>query len=191
MNLNELAAISKKTQFSADRKYRYTLWREWNAEDWQFDTSPDSIKNRIGFVQFIGLNPSTADETQDDPTIRRCVRFAKDWGYGAMCMTNIFAFRATDPEVMKVEKHPSSEPRSGPGGGRSDMNLDWIRNIAGNAGIIVAAWGKHGGHNHQGQLVKQTLQGFNHVIHHLGLNGDGTPKHPLYLKATTKPQIWK
>lgn len=69
--------------FSPCGRYRYTLWREWIGGE--------------GFVQFIGLNPSTATDTEDDPTIRRCINYAKSWGYGGMCMTNLFAYRATLP----------------------------------------------------------------------------------------------
>jgi hypothetical protein len=88
--------IDKTTIFSADRRYRYTLWRDWSKDllcgmDSRPRLAGDQTPNQ--FVQFIGLNPSTADEKQDDPTIRRCIGFAKAWGYGAMCMTNIFAWR--------------------------------------------------------------------------------------------------
>src|SRR5271169_21821 len=111
--------MTPETVFSPDRVYSYTLWRVWG---------PD-----LPFVQFIGLNPSTADETKDDPTIRRCIAFAKSWGYGALCMTNIFAYRATDPGDMMVAKEP--------GGKENDM---WLRGVAAEAGTVVAAWGRGG-----------------------------------------------
>ena len=79
---------TRTAEFSPCRRYRYTLSIEWDAS-----------KER---VMFIGLNPSTADETKDDPTVRRCKQFAKDWGYGAMVMTNLFAWRDTDPKKMLV-----------------------------------------------------------------------------------------
>ena len=81
---------NKTATFSECRKYRYTLWRRW---DGLFAS---------GYAMFIGLNPSTADETNDDPTIRRCIGYARDWGYGGLCMTNLFAFRATLPKNMKA-----------------------------------------------------------------------------------------
>lgn len=84
--------MKKYATLSEDRKYRYTLTRIWD------ETKPK--------VMFIGLNPSTADETKDDPTIIRCINFAKSWGYGGLEMTNLFAFRATNPKVMKNEKEP-------------------------------------------------------------------------------------
>lgn len=82
----------KDTIFSPCREYRYTLYREWAPGD--------------KVVMFIGLNPSTADEVNNDPTVRRCINYAKQWGYTGMYMTNIFAYRATDPNVMKAHPEP-------------------------------------------------------------------------------------
>ena len=79
-------------KLSECRKYRYALWRTWD------ETKPH--------VMIIGLNPSTADETKDDPTITRCINFAKSWGYGGVCMANLFAYRATEPTVMKGSTDP-------------------------------------------------------------------------------------
>ena len=78
--------------FSPCRTYRYALSRVWAADK--------------PYALFIGLNPSTADETLDDPTIRRCIDFAKRWGYGGLVMANLFAYRATDPAVMKRAAEP-------------------------------------------------------------------------------------
>lgn len=82
---------------------------------------------------FIGLNPSTADETDDDPTIRRCVGFAKNLGYGGLCMANLFAYRATVPSVMMSARDPV-----GP------VNDEWLSRLSSDAGIIIAAWGNNG-----------------------------------------------
>jgi hypothetical protein len=79
---------------------------------------------------FVGLNPSTADETSDDPTIRRCIAFAKSWGYSALCMTNLFAYRATDPKIMKKAQYPV-----GPD------NDDYLKMLSAGAGVVIAAWG--------------------------------------------------
>lgn len=147
--------------FSPCRRYRYELWREW-------DTS-------LGYAMFVGLNPSTADETNDDPTVRRCIRFARDWGYGAMCMTNAFAFRATDPRVMKREPSPV-----GP------ENNHRLRYLASGAGVVVAAWGTHGVHLGQADFLRLHLPG----LHILRLTKDGHPAHPLYLPADLTPQPW-
>lgn len=145
--------------FSPCRTWRYTLWRRW-----------DDSKS---FAQFIGLNPSTADETQDDPTVRRCINFAKAWGFGGMCMTNLFGFRATDPRDMKRVADPV-----GP------ENDRWLREIAGSAGVVVAAWGCHGTHLSRDRKVLAFLP----QVSILALTKDGHPKHPLYLPGDLRPQ---
>lgn len=128
---------------------------------------------------FIGLNPSTADETLDDPTIRRCVGFAQDWGYGALCMTNLFAWRATQPNDMKRESNPVGQD-----------NDSWLLKLSSKAGIVIAAWGTHGCHMHRDLTVKQLLGNVGVKLHHLGLSKDGFPKHPLYLPKTSKPTLF-
>lgn len=127
---------------------------------------------------FIGLNPSTADETQDDPTIRRCIGFARSWGFSALCMTNLFAFRATDPAVMKAHAEDWDA--------RCE-NLNVIQRHARRAGIVIAAWGVHGSHMDRDQLVAGMLDN----LQCLGFSKDGHPRHPLYLKADSKPMPWK
>ena len=77
---------------SDDRRYRYELSRIWDAA--------------LPPVLFVGMNPSTADEEQDDPTIRRCIRFARDWGYGGLLMGNLYALRATDPQELTRAVEP-------------------------------------------------------------------------------------
>lgn len=153
--------MNSSARFSEDRLHRYELWRRWADGP---------------YCQFIGLNPSTADETLDDPTIRRCIRFAQDWGYSALCMTNIFAFRATDPMDMKKATDPI-----GPDNDRT------LLNVAADAGIVIAAWGVHGEHLRRGKEVRRLQWS----LHHLGLTKDGHPKHPLYLRADTKPTLWE
>ena len=140
-----------------NKEYRYTLWRVW--ED-----------NR-GYVQFIGLNPSTADETLDDPTIRRCVGFAKVWGYGAICMTNIFAFRATQPPDMFVATDPI--------GPENDF---WLSRTAREASLIVAAWGIHGKYLDRNKDVMALIPG----MKCLRFTKGGYPQHPLYIPKNTR-----
>jgi hypothetical protein len=125
---------------------------------------------------FIGLNPSTADETKDDPTIRRCVQFAKDWGYEAVCMTNLFAFRATDPKAMLAEPDPVGQD-----------NDRWLLECASGAEIVVAAWGANGGHMGRGDAVRGMFEG----LQKLRLTKGGFPQHPLYLPASLCPTEWK
>lgn len=127
---------------------------------------------------FVGLNPSTADETQDDPTIRRCMDFARRWGFGALCMTNLFAWRDTKPENMKKATDPI-----GP------LNDFYLSRLARDAGIVIAAWGKHGSHLRRADYFKSLTSEAGFDLYALRLNGDGSPEHPLYIPATTKPTL--
>lgn len=155
----------KTATFSPCRLYRYQLWRRWQAHVF-----------RGRYAMFVGLNPSTADETNDDPTIRRCIQFAKDWGYDGLCMTNIFAFRATDPKVMKAQPDPI--------GPDNDAHL---MGIAEHAGVVVAAWGIHGAHMGRHSQAWRLLNNAGGVeAMCLGTTAEGFPKHPLYLAKTTK-----
>lgn len=161
-----------RTVFSPNRVYRYTLWREWASASDLF-ARPEASHKGAGYLMVIGLNPSTADETKDDPTIRRCIDFAKRWGFGALCMTNLFAFRATDPKVMLVQADPC-----GP------LNDDWLATVGARAGLVLAAWGAHGTYRQRDVEVLARLGS----IHCLGRNQDGTPRHPLYVPAITEPE---
>lgn len=146
--------------FSTCRKWRYSLWRVWDAE-----------KPRVAFI---GLNPSTADEEENDPTVRRCINYARGWGYGGMYMLNIFGIRATDPRVMKKAEDPI-----GP------MNDDYILDEITKSELILCCWGAHGAHRGRSDEVAEMLKG--RQLHCLGTTNAGEPKHPLYLKAILKP----
>lgn len=126
-------------------------------------------------IAFIGLNPSTADEKLDDPTIRRCIAFGKLWGFGSLCMLNIFAFRATLPAVMRAQESPI-----GP------ENDRWIFWMIRSAHEVVAAWGTHGQYLNRGKRVQNMLCTSNRGARCLGRNLDGTPKHPLYMPKDSK-----
>ena len=149
---------------SEDRVYRYLLWRQWEA------TKP--------YVLFIGLNPSIADEIEDDPTIRRCVGFAKSWGYGAVVMMNLFAVRATKPKDMLNHEQPIGED-----------NDQRLLKIADNAGLVVCAWGGKGGHLNRGEEVSDLLKGYE--LKCLGTTQAGDPRHPLYIKADKELEDFK
>ncbi len=157
--------IQSEATFSPCRTWRYSLLRRWAKGG--------------DYAMFIGLNPSTADETQDDPTVRRCIRYAQDWGYNALYMTNIFAFRATDPRIMKGASDPV-----GP-----DNDETLIR-LAADSGIVVAAWGNHGTHQGRENVVRH-FERFRRNLHVLKLTKAGHPCHPLYLKADLKPKRWE
>lgn len=152
----------KSAVFSPNRKYRYELWRRWGSGE--------------NYCCFIGLNPSTANATVDDPTIRRCIGFAKSWGYDALCMVNLFAYRATDPAEMKAYHHPI--------GSENDATLERVTK---DAGIVVAGWGIHGTHLNRASDVMAKLSG----LHCLGVTKSGEPRHPLYLPKIAKPYLFK
>ncbi len=154
------ALLSSSATFSACRKYRYTLWRNWG------DLFLD------GYAMFIGLNPSTADETNDDPTIRRCAGYARDWGYAGFCMGNLFALRATSPAVMKAAKDPI-----GPDNDRA------LIGAAESAGVIIAAWGVHGTHLGRDKEIRRMIPRLNY----LKMTKSGHPAHPLYLLRGLRP----
>jgi hypothetical protein len=147
-------------------QYRYLLRRSWrNARA----------------ACFVMLNPSTADATNDDPTVRRCIRFAKDWGYGQLVVVNLFALRATNP--VELKRHP--EP-VGP------VNDRWIEQTVADesVGVVVAAWGNHGGWRCRDVAVMDRLKALG-AVHVLGLTSAGCPRHPLYVPAATRPQeLW-
>lgn len=156
--------------FSDCRQYRYTLEIVWD------ENKP--------LVQFIGLNPSTADEFKDDPTIRKCKQFAKNWGYGGMVMTNLFAFRATDPRVMKEHAKPIGEkfthPRD-PDRNEREFNSIKLQETQFRCGLTVAAWGNHGTHlgrDKQVLLFLKNLKCFK-------ITNEGQPQHPLYVPYST------
>lgn len=165
----------RKTEFSPCRRYRYTLWREWDEHWGLLDADP----GQQGYLMVIGLNPSTADETQDDPTIRRCIGFAKRWGFGALCMTNLFAWRNTDPLKMKVVGEPIGYD-----------NDRWLKSCATSAGMVLAAWGKHGSHLGRASRVFGSINNAFVVVHALKINKDGSPQHPLYVPKDTIPVIY-
>jgi hypothetical protein len=145
--------------------YRYLLTREW---------APDQ-----GRALFIMLNPSTATEVQNDPTVERCERRARALGFGAFRVCNIFAFRATDPRVMRAAADPV-----GPDNNAAILDsLPW-------ADSVICAWGTHGAHLGRGAQVEALLRGAGVPLFHLGLSKDGHPKHPLYIGYKVQPEPW-
>jgi hypothetical protein len=139
--------------FSADRLYRYLLLRRW---------APG------GIVAFLMLNPSTADEYFNDPTVERCERRARALGAGAIVVANLFAFRSTDPAGLKQADDPI-----GPENGAA------ILEACRGADRVVCAWGTHGGG--RGLVVLEALRRNGIRLECLGVNADGSPKHPLYV----------
>jgi len=160
-----IATSAAGATFSSCRRWRYLLWRRWDEEK--------------PVANFLMLNPSTADENQLDPSCNRARDFAERWGYGTLIVTNLFAWRATDPEMMKAAQDPV---------GRS--NNQAILRAARQAAIVVCAWGNHGSHRDRAAAVVANLRGAGVPLNLLKLTGQGQPNHPLYLKADLKASVW-
>jgi hypothetical protein len=177
--------MHRSAVFSQDRAYRYTLWREWSVQEIALTVAHDVDPRPFDYVQFIGLNPSVADEERNDNTMVRCMDFAKRWGFGGMCMTNLFAWRDTKPKDMKRAVDPIGQ-----------NNDDWLETIASDAGLIVCCWGIHGPHRNRASeflarpVFSERLQRANgSSLQAFGLTANGQPKHPLMLahKAQLQP----
>ena len=150
--------LEKSAIFSPDRIYRYSLSRTWNIEK--------------PFVAFIGLNPSTADENIDDPTVRRCMGYATDWHFGGMVMLNLFAYRSTDPNQLQKVKDPI--------GPENDIYIRFNSKLA---GLIIVAWGIRGDYLSRDLVVLNFLK----RPYCLALSKNGAPRHPLYLRKDLEP----
>ncbi|PKP68667.1 MAG: hypothetical protein CVT82_14395 [Alphaproteobacteria bacterium HGW-Alphaproteobacteria-4] len=155
--------------YSDCERYRYLLTRVWQPEGAR--------------ALFVLLNPSTATEAQNDPTVERCERRARALGFGSFRVTNIFAFRATDPRAMRAEVDPI-----GPGNDAAIAeSLGWA---AGAQDRIVCAWGAHGAHLGRGAVVTELLRASGRPLYHLGLTLAGAPRHPLYIGYDRQPELW-
>lgn len=150
---------------SADGRYRYRLTRAWAGG--------------AGRVAFVGLNPSTADASRDDPTARRMVGFARSWGFARLDVVNVCALRARDPAALREASHPD-----GP------ENTAWVARVAARAGLVVAAWGSAGGWPGLAARIAALLPLLPPQVHVLGLTRAGHPRHPLYVRADTAPRAW-
>jgi len=152
--------------FSTDRNHRYTLIHRW-----------DELLNPDHGIAWICLNPSTADEHQLDPTLRRIRDFSATWGYSFFIMLNLFAWRATQPADMKAATDPI-----GPD------NDKWIAHWSKKVDRVMLGWGEHGAHNNRDQQVLAYLDRSKTFC--LERNASGQPKHPLYVAKKNKPLLF-
>lgn len=155
--------MKKDAVLDKTRKYRYLLKRQWG------DSS--------NFVNFILLNPSTANEIVDDPTVKACISFAKRWGYDGLYITNLFAYRTKSPKELKKADSPIGEE-----------NDKYLSKHAKKSDLVVAAWGNHGkfaGRNLEVlKIIKDT------PIHCLGTTKLEEPRHPLYVRREQLAKKW-
>lgn len=153
-------AMERGADISPCGRYRYTLWCAWGLGAW---------------VNFCCLNPSRADAKVNDPSFTRMVNFAQAWGFDGLIVTNLFAFRATDPRDMKASADPVGPDNNG------HLNVAYL-----NSAMTVAAWGAHGTYLGRDAVVRRMLP----RLHYLRLTKDGHPGHPLYLPASLRPVQW-
>lgn len=154
--------MEKGAHFSPDGQYRYSLWRIWNKQ--------------LPLLGVTLLNPSTATAETDDPTVHRQGERARHLGFGGLIVTNIFAFRSTDPEKLYEVSDPVGPENDG-----------WIVQEMKRCQLQICGWGKHGAYRGRGVEVCRMLGAVGIVPHALHVNGDGSPAHPLYLPYHIKP----
>lgn len=148
--------------FSDCGRYRYTLHRRFLVGD--------------GTVAFVMLNPSTADATEDDPTVRRCTGYAMAWGFDHLVVLNLFALRSTDPSIL----HDADDP-IGPENDRA------FRDTLPGCRSVVCAWGNHGTLHGRNRAAVEMIIEAGHAPTALTVTRSGQPQHPLYLAKTLRP----
>ena len=158
---SDVRILQSSAILSTDRVYRYSLIRTWN----------DALPR----VCFIMLNPSTADETLEDPTIRRCVKFSESWEFGSLEVVNLYAYRSHNPCSLLVVNDPV--------GRENDKH---IHAAVRRAKMTVVAWGTHG---HRGPLRRDVLP-LVQIAHCIGVTKSGAPRHPLYVHSSALPSIY-
>ena len=163
---SDAGGLNSGALFSECRQFRYTLWRRWN---WSRDR----------FCAFIGLNPSTADECVEDPTMRRCIDFARRWGCSGFWMLNLFAKTTPYPKEMKA--HPD------PIGPENDF---WIQTVHLASAFTVVAWGANGGYLDRNLAVEAMLGRTGKPLYCLGRTNQGLPRHPLFVPAATELELY-
>ncbi len=175
--------------FSPCERYRYLLTRSWTRDPRDgLDTAlpPEKIERGITFLM---LNPSTATAEVDDPTIRRCIGYARRWGASDLIIANLFGLRATDPRRLRTTTELDGRPVADPVGPDNDVAiLHAVRSTS----MTVCAWGNHGTYRGRGAAVLGALRsaGMTDRLHYLTLTLAGTPGHPLYLAADLPPKAW-
>ncbi|MDF1565284.1 MAG: DUF1643 domain-containing protein [Deltaproteobacteria bacterium] len=155
--------------FSESETYRYVLWRDIGTPLFTFDV--------VQSIAFLGLNPSTADQNVNDPTITRCERRARSLDYERFYMVNLFGLRSTDPKALYTEPDPI-----GPG------NDEALAKIISVADTVVLAWGVHGELRGRAREVLRMIPTNKRVC--LGVTKDGHPRHPLYISNETQLEIY-
>ncbi len=156
--------------FDPSQTYRYALWRTWNH-------APEAARDHAPRVGFVMLNPNQADAVSDDPTIRRCIGFAKCWGFGGLEVVNLFAYRSKTPQLLKQAAEPIGED-----------NDRYLLTLPNRVDLIILAWGNWGGLWKRDRAVLPFFQ--TATVYSLGVTKLGHPRHPLYLRRTVERVAW-
>ena len=164
MTTSDILFVGQDTLWSPDRSYRYFLRRPVD-DDWRLSQKPP--------IAFLLLNPSTADEISDDPTVSRCRRYAAAWGFGEVIILNAFAFRATNPKIMRAQPDPV--------GPQNDTVIEQTAKILFSLeGSLVCGWGNHGAFLNRGYTIRHMLRAY--PAKAFPFTKTGEPGHPLYLR---------
>ena len=158
-----LVSVIRDAEISGCGRYRWSLSRIWG------EAAP---------VGFIMLNPSIADASIDDQTIRKCVAFARSWGHDGIVVRNLFNLRATDPRELYKHEDPVGDRA------KADAMITSLFDVC---PLVVAAWGAHGLHRDRAEQVCRLVQVLGKKLHCLKLTKGGQPQHPLYLKGDSQP----
>jgi hypothetical protein len=158
--------------FSEDRGYRYVLWRTLSVE-----RPPIQFKPKV--VNFVCLNPSTADERKDDPSLGKMQGFGRRLGYDFLSVTNVFGYRATKPADMRRARDPI-----GP------ENDTWLLKVAQNADMVICAWGNHGTYMYRNLAVLEMFRDHGISLYTFGFTNSGQPLHPLMLPYSSQLLPW-
>lgn len=161
-------------EFSEDRVYRYKLWRHWG---------PESEPSKVAC--FCMLNPSTADETDLDPTLRRCVAFAKSWGCTGMVVVNLFAVVSADPKILLTQEDAVGDIPRNTTLGRIVTNTNVILQEVESAHVLMLGWGAFPEAAGRAKQVLEMLEKYGAAPQCLGTTQSGAPKHPLYVASYT------
>lgn len=160
--------IRSYASFSDDRQYRYFLERYWDKE-----------KGVFKLLNFVMLNPSTADLLTDDNSVRKCTVIARRLGYSGVRILNLFAIRSTDPKVLYENEYPIGE-----------RNYYWIKETTRHSDVVIA-WGNHGLHQNRYSEVLDILRENHCNIYMLDMNKTGMPKHPLYIRNDSELKLYR
>lgn len=170
------AMVSNSAVFSPCRKFRYDLWRAWKSGPFL-----NCLTHKR--LVFIGLNPSTADETKNDPTVTRCVRYAQRLGFSGVHMLNLYGFRSTNPDGCRAK----GDGAIGPANDSRVLHTC----LADTTGVVVAAWGAFPWAQERGEQVVELLTNAGVVVNAMALTRQGYPRHPLYLRKDLHPIPWR